>query len=614
MAWRYPSSYDVIVIGGGHAGCEAAHAAAKMGSRTLLLTMNPYTIAQMSCNPSIGGIAKGHIVREVDALGGLMGKAIDHTGIQFQMLNMKRGPAVQSPRGQADKEAYKEWMRRVLETTPLLEIKQGTCDEIVVQDGRICGVVSREGIFFEASAVVITTGTFMQGLIHIGDINFSGGRLGEPSSLSLSKSLESHGIRLGRLKTGTPVRVHRRSIDFSLAEEQPGDDGVYFSYDEKAPRLPRVSCHIVYTTPETKEIILKNLHRSPLYSGKIQGIGPRYCPSIEDKTVRFSDKDRHQVFLEPEGLNTEEVYTSGISSSLPFDVQYAIVRSIPALKNAEIIRPAYAIEYDYVVSGQISFSLESTSISGLFFAGQINGTTGYEEAAGQGLLAGINAVLSMKGQEPLILTRDTSYIGVMIDDLVTKGVDEPYRMFTSRAEHRLLLRQDNADLRLRHHGYRVGLISQTQYDRLLVKRQAIATEPQRLSMLYKTMNGKSCSMVQLLARPELSYRDLLVLYPDVMVDFGDDTNTQIEIGIKYEGYISRQVSEVERLSTIEGIFLPDSVDYSSINGLRTEAKLRLSKVRPRNLGQASRVPGISPSDISVLMIALKRMPCLQESP
>lgn len=612
MAWKYPTSYDVIVIGGGHAGCEAAYAAAKMGSRTLLLTMNPYTIAQMSCNPSIGGIAKGHIVREVDALGGLMGKAIDSTGIQFRMLNTKRGPAVQSPRGQADKEAYKQWMRHALEKTPSLEIKQGTCEEIVVSDNAIRGVISREGIFFEGSCVIITTGTFMQGLIHIGDINFPGGRCGEPPSTGLSSSLQANGITLGRLKTGTPVRVHRRSIDFSLAEVQPGDDWVYFSYDEKAPRMPQMACHIVYTTPQTKQIILDNLHRSPLYSGKIKGIGPRYCPSIEDKTVRFADKDRHQVFLEPEGLKSEEVYTSGISSSLPFDVQYAIVRSIPALKNAEIIRSGYAIEYDYVISGQISYTLESRSVSGLFFAGQINGTTGYEEAAGQGLLAGMNAVFKLKGEEPLILSRDTSYIGVMIDDLITKGVDEPYRMFTSRAEHRLLLRQDNADVRLRHHGYRAGLICQQQYDRLCAKKQVIATEPKRLSTVYKMFNGKSCSLCQLLARPEITYKDVLTLFGDVVNDFGEDTNAQIEIAIKYEGYISRQVAEVERLSSVEEIFLPDDFDFQKVIGLRTEAKLRLSKTRPKNLGQASRVPGIAPSDISVLMIALKRLTSAKE--
>ena len=606
MVWRYPVQYDVIVVGAGHAGCEAAHAAARMGMKTLLLTMNPSTIAQMSCNPSIGGIAKGHIVREVDALGGIMGRAIDATGIQFRMLNTKRGPAVQSPRAQADKEAYKTWMRRYLEGMPSLEVKQGMCEALDVTDGRISGVITREGVLYPGSCVVVTTGTFLKGLMHIGEQSFPGGRGGEPAADNLSASLEEHGIALGRLKTGTPVRVHRRSIDFSLVEAQPGDDWVYFSYDEKVEKLPQVPCHIVYTNEETKRIILTNLHRSPLYGGKIKSIGPRYCPSIEDKMVRFSDKDRHQVFLEPEGLSTEEVYTSGLSSSLPFDVQYALVRSIPALRNAEIVRAAYAIEYDYVKSGQMDFSLESTKISGLFFAGQINGTTGYEEAAGQGILAGINASQKVKGEPPLVLTRDTSYIGVMIDDLITKGVDEPYRMFTSRAEHRLLLRQDNADIRLREDAYRVGMVSKEQYERVLAKKELIANEPVRLRNIFTCFNGKSCSLEQLLARPELTYKDLLTLYPQDIKDFGEEINTQIEIAIKYEGYISRQTTEVARLAQIEEIDLPDAFDYAQVRGLRTEAKLRLSKVRPHNLGQASRVPGIAPSDVSVLMIALKR--------
>ena len=606
MDWKFPSPYDVIVVGGGHAGCEAAHAAAKMGARTLLLTMNPSTIAMMSCNPSIGGIAKGHIVREVDALGGLMGKAADHTGIQFRMLNTKRGPAVQSPRAQADKEAYRAWMKRTLEQTANLDIKMGLCEQIVVDDQRIRGVITREGVHYEARSVVITAGTFMRGLIHIGDVNFPGGRGGEPPSEGLSVSLESHGIRLGRLKTGTPVRIHKRSIDYSLVEEQGSENQVRFSYDQKAPRLPQIPCHIVYTTRETKEIIQSNLHRSPLYGGKIKGIGPRYCPSIEDKIVRFADKDRHQVFLEPEGLGTDEVYTSGLSSSLPVDVQYAVVRSIPALRNAEIIRSAYAIEYDYVVSGQIDFSLASKTIGGLFFAGQVNGTTGYEEAAGQGILAGINAVLALRGKEPLVLTRDSSYIGVMIDDLITKGVDEPYRMFTSRAEHRLLLRQDNADLRLRKKGYEVGLISQEQYDRLLAKEQTIASEVERLGRVYKLYNGKSCSLAQLLARPEISYADIASLFPEDVLRCDDEVSSQIEIAITYEGYISRQALEVTRLASIEEIRLPEGFEYHSVTGLRTEARIRLSKVRPHNLGQASRIPGIAPADISVLMIALKR--------
>jgi len=609
MAWRYPSSYDVIVVGAGHAGCEAAHACAKMGAHTLLLTINPYTVAQMSCNPSIGGIAKGHIVREIDALGGIMGKAIDHTGIQFRMLNTRRGPAVQSPRAQADKAAYMQWMKHALEKMPNLELKQGTVEHIVVKDGVIRGVEIQEGVCFEASSVIITTGTFMQGIIHIGESQFSGGRCGEPASLALSRSLEAHGITLGRLKTGTPVRVHSRSIDYSLAEEQPGDNSVWFSFDEKAPRLPQVSCHVVYTNAKTKEVILKNLKRSAIYSGQITSVGPRYCPSIEDKTVRFSDKDHHQIFLEPEGLDTEEVYTSGISSALPFDVQYDFMRTIPALRNAEIVRPAYAIEYDYVPSGQIDYSLESKAIEGLFFAGQVNGTTGYEEAAGQGIVAGINAVLRCKREPPLILTRDSSYIGVMIDDIVTKGVDEPYRMFTSRAEHRLLLRQDNADLRLRKKGYEVGLISKEQYERLIQKQAAIETEPKRLSKIYKTVNGKSCSCVQLLARPENTYAQLLDLFPDDFTDYGFEINNQIETAVKYEGYISRQQIEVERLSGIEQIHLSEDFDYSLVHGLRTEARLRLTSVRPHNLGQASRIPGIAPADISVLMIALKKVSC-----
>jgi tRNA uridine 5-carboxymethylaminomethyl modification enzyme len=607
MVWRFLKKYDVIVVGAGHAGCEAAHAASTMGASTLLLTMNISTIAQMSCNPSIGGTAKGHIVREIDALGGLMGKAIDATGIQFRMLNAARGPSVQSPRGQADKEAYKSYMRLKLFSLPNLDIKQGLVEEIMIEDGVIRGVLVQEGIAYEAQAVIITAGTFMQGVIHIGEKNFPGGRLGELSSNNLSKSLENAGIKLGRLKTGTPVRVHRRSIDYSQAEEQPGDEGVYFSFDEKVQRLPQVPCHIVYTNAETKKVILENLHRSPLYSGKIRGIGPRYCPSIEDKSVRFADKDRHQVFLEPEGLTSDEVYTSGISSSLPFDVQYAFVRTIPALRNAEIIRSGYAIEYDYVESGQLTFGLESKKIANLFFAGQVNGTTGYEEAGALGLLAGINAVLKLRKISPLVLTRDSSYIGVMVDDLITKGVDEPYRMFTSRAEHRLLLRQDNADLRLRAKGFEVGLISKEQYDRLLYKQTVITSQITRLSGVYKQYNGKSCSLYQLLARPEIAYRDLHELFPDEVLDFGDGVNTQIEINIKYEGYISRQKQEIERLSDIETILIPESLDFSSVRGLRTEARLRFTQVQPKNLGQASRIPGIAPADISVMRIALKRM-------
>ncbi len=607
MYWTFPEEFDVIVIGGGHAGCEASFAPAKMGAKTLLLTMNLSTIAQMSCNPSVGGIGKGHMVREIDALGGLMGKAIDACGIQYRMLNTKKGPAVQAPRAQADKEAYKNWMKKKLENTENLYLKQGTVEDLLIEDGKIQGVLTKEGIAYRAKSVIITSGTFMRGLIHIGEVNMSGGRAGDPPSVGLSKSLEAHGIKLGRLKTGTPVRISKRSIDLSLTEEQPGDEGVIFSFDPQTePRLPQVSCHITYTTPETHEIIRKNIHRSPMYSGKIVGVGPRYCPSIEDKVVRFADKERHQIFLEPEGLTTDEVYVNGVSSSLPFDVQYAFIRSIPALRNAEIMRPGYAIEYDYVLSGQIDSTLASKHIKGLFFAGQINGTTGYEEAASQGLIAGINAACLVLNRSSLVLKRDESYIGVMIDDLITKGVDEPYRMFTSRAEHRLLLRQDNADLRLRSKGYDLGLINEEQYARLLKKVDALREEPKRLAKIFKNYEGKAASLCQLLARPEISYTTLASLYPEEVVDYGADCNWQIEIAIKYEGYIKRQLGEVARLQNIEVVKIPLDIDFHSVTGLRTEAKLRLSKVRPMTLGQASRIPGIAPSDISVLMIALEK--------
>ena len=614
MDWTYPETYDVIVVGGGHAGIEAAHAAARMGKKTLLLTMNLSSIGQMSCNPSIGGIGKGHMVREIDALGGLMGKAIDQTGIQYRLLNTKKGSAVQAPRAQADKEKYRQWMKHALELTRNLDMKQGTVEELFVEKGAICGVGIKEGIRFSGKTVVITSGTFMRGLIHIGDHNLDGGRLGDPPCIGLSSSLEKHAIRLGRLKTGTPVRLLKSSIDFSLAEEQPGDEGVWFSFDGPCQRLPQVSCHIVYTTEETKRIIKENLHRSPLYGGKIKGVGPRYCPSIEDKIVRFHEKERHQLFLEPEGLDTEEIYVNGMSSSLPYDVQYAFVHSIPAFRHAQIMRPAYAIEYDYVLSGQIDYSLESKAIRGLFFAGQVNGTTGYEEAAAQGLLAGINAAQQCENTPPLILRRDEAYIGVMIDDIITKGVDEPYRMFTSRAEHRLLLRQDTADIRLREYGYQLGLITEEQHQRLLFKRAKIEEEPQHLQSIYKQYDGKVASLKSLLARPEISYQTLVQLFPDEVSSFGEEVDIQIEMAIKFEGYITRQQQEVERLKSIELIHLPQEINYMEIKGLRTETKLRLSSVRPRTLGQASRIPGIAPSDISVLLILLERKKwCNQES-
>lgn len=605
--WKFPTPYDIIVIGGGHAGCEAALAAARMGLRTLLLTMTLDTIGKMSCNPAIGGIAKGHMVREIDALGGEMGKVIDITGIQYRMLNSTRGPAVWAPRAQADKWAYQMEIKHRLEKTPNLEVKQGTIEDILISQDRVVGVLTKEGISYDCEAVILSSGTFLRGLLHIGETNYSGGREGDRPSEGLSASLEKYGLKLGRLKTGTPPRINKRSIDYSLTEEQPGEPGIKFSFDDEGiPRLPQVSCHITYTTEETKQIILANIHRSPMYSGKISGIGPRYCPSIEDKVVRFSDKERHQIFLEPEGLHTQEVYVNGVSSSLPFDVQLSFIRSIPALRNAEIMRPAYAIEYDYVTSGQIQSSLECKNIEGLFLAGQINGTSGYEEAAGQGLMAGINATNKVMKKPPLILKRSEAYIGVMIDDLITKGLDEPYRMFTSRAEHRLLLRQDNADIRLRRYGYEAGLIDEARYQRVCEKTKVTEAECQRLATVHKQLEGRGYTIAQLLCRPENSYASLMSTYPDAIQDFGEDVNFQIELKLKYAGYIDRQEQEVVKLAHVENMDIPTHIDFNTIHGLRNEARQKLSQHNPRTIGQAQRISGVSPADISILMIALTR--------
>lgn len=578
-----------------------------MGLRTLLLTMNLDTIAKMSCNPAVGGIAKGHMVREIDALGGEMGKVIDITGIQYRMLNATKGPAVWAPRAQADKWAYQIEMKHRLEKTANLEIKQGTIEDILINQDRVTGVITKEGIAYDCQALVLSSGTFLRGLLHIGETNYSGGRAGDQPSVGLSASLEKYGLKLGRLKTGTPPRVNKRSIDYSQTEEQPGEEGVKFSYDDEGlPRLPQVSCHITYTSDETKEIILSNIHRSPMYSGKIKGIGPRYCPSIEDKIVRFADKERHQIFLEPEGLNTQEVYVNGVSSSLPFDVQLKFIHSIPALRHAEIMRPAYAIEYDYVISGQIQSSLECKNVEGLFLAGQINGTSGYEEAAGQGIMAGINAANKVMGKPPLILQRSEAYIGVMIDDLVTKGLDEPYRMFTSRAEHRLLLRQDNADIRLRPYGYAAGIIDAARYQRVCDKVRIIEEESRRLGKIHKQVNSKGYTLAQLLCRPENTYLSLLQTYPEVVHDFGEEINFQIELNLKYAGYIDRQTQEVAKLAHVENIVIPADFDYQIVHGLRNEARQKLAKIAPRTVGQAQRISGVSPADISILMIALMR--------
>jgi tRNA uridine 5-carboxymethylaminomethyl modification enzyme len=614
--------YDVIVVGAGHAGIEACLAAARMGSKTLMLTLNLDHIGQMSCNPAIGGIGKGHLVKETDALGGEMGRAIDETGIQFRTLNTKKGPAVRASRAQADKALYRQRMKGVLENCQNLTLRQGSVERLIVEGGKVEGVETQIGEQFYGLRVILTTGTFLRGLIHVGDRNFAAGRAGDFAVQGLSEELEKLGFKVGRLKTGTCPRLDSRSIDYSRLKVQHGDESpLPFSFANEGITQRQVPCHITYTNNRTHEIIRSAVHRSPMYSGIIKSRGPRYCPSIEDKIVRFADKARHQIFLEPEGLTTVEVYPNGLSTSLPLDVQIEMVRSIEGLERAEIMRPGYAIEYDYVEPTQLYPSLETKQVRHLYHAGQINGTTGYEEAAAQGLMAGINAVLSLRGEQPLVLSRDQAYLGVLIDDLVTRGTDgEPYRMFTSRAEYRLLLREDNADLRLTEIGHGIGLATAEAYRRVAAKKDKTSMlmglleqkqiNPtvdinERLESIGSAPIRNQTSLAQVLRRPEISVSDLAI-FSEELNGFDADVTLQAEVEVKYAGYIDRQMEMVERFKKIENVRVPEDLDYLDIRGLSREVCEKLTKIKPKSLGQASRISGITPAAISLLSVYLRK--------